>query len=73
MNLSTFLLRGLRAEKCDFFGENRSGTGALSKHGFHPCPSIVRNSQRRNQTPAGHLVIFWVGMCRPGLQIGTPF
>ena len=21
----------------------------------------------------GHLSIFWVGMCRPGLQIGTPF
>ena len=20
-----------------------------------------------------HLGIFWVGMCRPGLQIGTPF
>ena len=23
--------------------------------------------------PGGHLGIFWVGMCRPGLQIGTPF
>ena len=21
----------------------------------------------------GHLGIFWVGMCRPGLKIGTPF
>ena len=21
----------------------------------------------------GHLGIFWLGMCRPGLQIGTPF
>ena len=21
----------------------------------------------------GHLAVFWVGMCRPGLQIGTPF
>ena len=21
----------------------------------------------------GHLGIFWVGLCRPGLQIGTPF
>ena len=21
----------------------------------------------------GHLGVFWVGMCRPGLQIGTPF
>ena len=25
------------------------------------------------QTPGGHLGIFWVGMCHPGLQIGTPF
>ena len=27
------------------------------------------------ETPpgGGHLGIFWVGMCRPGLQIGTPF
>ena len=24
-------------------------------------------------TPGGHLGIFWVGMCRPGLQIGTLF
>ena len=23
--------------------------------------------------PGGHLGIFWVGMCCPGLQIGTPF
>ena len=21
----------------------------------------------------GHLGVFWVGMCHPGLQIGTPF
>ena len=28
---------------------------------------------RRGQIPGGHLGIFWVGMCRPGLQIGTPF
>ena len=40
VNLLTFLLRSLRAERCDFWGENRSGTGALSKRGFHPCPSI---------------------------------
>ena len=24
-------------------------------------------------SPGGHLGIFWVGMCRPGLQISTPF
>ena len=23
--------------------------------------------------PGGHLGIFWVGMCHPGLQIGNPF
>ena len=52
VNLSTFLLRGLRAERCDFGGGNRSGTGALSKHGFHPCPSIIRDRQRRIKTPS---------------------
>ena len=25
------------------------------------------------QLPGGHLGIFWVGMCRLALQIGTPF
>ena len=23
-------------------------------------------------SPGGHLGIFWVGICRPGLQFGTP-
>ena len=31
LNLSTFLLRSLKAERCDFLGENHSGAGALSK------------------------------------------
>ena len=43
MNLSTFSLRSLKAERCDFLGENRCGAGALSKQGFLPCPSIIRN------------------------------
>ena len=30
-NLSTFLLRSLKAERCDFLGENHSGAEALSK------------------------------------------
>ena len=29
--------------------------------------------QRTVTARGGHLGIFWVGMCRPGLQIGTPF
>ena len=29
--------------------------------------------QNTGWTPGGHLGIFWVGMCSPGLQIGTPF
>ena len=55
VNLSTFLLPIWRAEQCDFWGGNRSSTGALSKHGFHPCPSIIKNSQRRIQTPSKSL------------------
>ena len=29
VNLSTLLLRGLKAERCDFLGKNRSGAGAV--------------------------------------------
>ena len=55
MNLSSFLLRSLKAERCDFLGENRSGAGALSKQGFLPYPSLIRNSKRRTQNPSKSL------------------
>ena len=45
-NLSTFLLRSLKADQCNFLGESRSGAGALSKHGFRPCPFIIRSNNR---------------------------
>ena len=32
-----------------FWGENRPGTRTLSKQGFLPCLSIIKNSQRRTQ------------------------
>ena len=32
-----------------FWGKNRPGAGTLSKQGFHPCLSIIKNSQRRTQ------------------------
>ena len=32
-----------------FLGKNRTGAGTLSKEGFHPCPSIIKKSQRRTQ------------------------
>ena len=45
VNLSTLLLRGLKAERCDFLGKNRSGAGAvqnidsiLGGGGGHPDP-----------------------------------
>ena len=44
-----FLLIEVESKAMRFWGKNRSGTGALSKHGFHPCPSIIRNSQRRTK------------------------
>ena len=48
MNLSSFLLPGLKAERCDFLVENRSGASALQKanYWFHPCSSIKRNCKR---------------------------
>ena len=65
VNLSNFLLQSLKAERCDFLGEHWSGAGALSKQGFLPCPSILRNSKEPRGGGEGHLGIFWVGMCRP--------
>ena len=32
-----------------FWGENRPSAGTLSKQGFHPCPSIIKKSQRRTE------------------------
>ena len=49
MNLLAFMLRSLKAKRCDFGGKNRPGAGTLSKQGFHPCLSIIKNSQRRTQ------------------------
>ena len=34
---------------------------------------FASSSPRGGRGGGGHLDIFWVGMCRPGLQIGTPF
>ena len=49
VNLLTFMLRSLKAKRCDFGGKNRPGAGTFSKQGFHPCLSIIKNSQRRTQ------------------------
>ena len=35
--------------------------------------NVMVGDQASPLTPGGHLGIFWVGMRRPGLQIGTPF
>ena len=40
VDLLTFMLRSLKAERRDFGGKNRPGAGTLSKLGFHPCLSI---------------------------------
>ena len=50
VNLSTFLLFESGAMR--FWGENHFGAGALSKQGFLPCPSIIRNSKRQTQNPS---------------------
>ena len=34
---------------------------------------VTQLSSSLKTAPGGHLGIFWVGMCRPGLQISTPF
>ena len=37
------------------------------------CFKLSRAYESCFAPEGGHLGIFWVGMCRPGLQIGTPF
>ena len=50
VNLSTFLLHGLKAEQSDFFGGGGGGGVELAlalepfKKLIHPCPSVKRNS-----------------------------
>ena len=46
---------GFESGAMRFLRGKSPGTGALSKHGLHPCPSIIRNSQRRIQTPSKSL------------------
>ena len=49
VNLLTFMLRSLKAERCDFGGKIAPALEPFSKQGFHPCLSIIKNSQRRTQ------------------------
>ena len=44
-----------------------------SKPSFHVTCDMSRLLTGVTPWGGGHLGIFWVGMCRPGLQIGTPF
>ena len=45
----------------------------LSYHEYHLKNYGESEGDIRPRGGGGHLGIFWVGMCRPGLQIGTPF
>ena len=38
-----------------------------------PNTNMIVTFTKRVQIPGGQLGIFGVGVCRPGLQIGTPF
>ena len=55
VNLLTLLTWSLKAKWCNFLRENCSGTGALSKQGYLPCRSIIRNSKRWTQNPSKSL------------------
>ena len=46
----------LKAERCDFGGKIRPGAGTLSKQGFLPCLSIIKNSPRRTQIHSKSLI-----------------
>ena len=40
---------------------------------MHAPESAIASACPGRAGGGGHLGIFWAGMCRPGLQIGTPF
>ena len=44
-----------------------------SYHSFVICVDHCSSCDKGPPGGGGHLGIFWVGMYRPGLQIGTPF
>ena len=52
-----------------------TGLDNISARLFRECADFISGQlwDLFNKSPVGHLGIFWVGMCRPGLQIGTPF
>ena len=45
----------------------------LNSKSREPGLATIREVSPVFGSRGGHLGIFWVGMCRPGLQIGTPF
>ena len=47
--------------------------GCLEKNSKHNVAETRTDSSGEGFVPVGPLGIFWVGMCRSGLQIGTPF
>ena len=53
-----------------YYGKEREPHPFHVKSDWNPP---VQPSVALGTPGGGHLGIFWVGMCRPGLQIGTPF
>ena len=57
----------------------KTQTSLLAKHPYRRGERLFSPKQlsffSMSQARGGeaHLGIFWMGMCRPGLQIGTPF
>ena len=57
----------MKLEKEEEMGNSPVNLGIFEAQHQTKCNRIVFNAR------GGHLGIFWVGMCRPGLQIGTPY
>ena len=58
----------------EFFFFYSLSLGKLTSHQKKMNLNIVMSATSKgHHAPGGHLGIFWVGMCRPELQIGTPF
>ena len=66
--LTSACFRSWRLKKLSLFNIR----GALSSK-FVSTTRLESAIRAQARGGGGHLGIFWAGMCRPGLQIGTPF
>ena len=69
-------VKGIKVQSLDFkkkILEPKSTYIRIIHHVLHVAGVKIKVTCIPGGRGGGHLGIFWVGVCRPGLQIGTPF